>query len=218
MIKYVSTFSPDTMPDNGGSHAADQDPEPTDDPDEADMADTGRPQSVELLAERISALEAERDRLKDEAATFRDKYLRARADYDNYAKRAQRDADQAAQTAKAGLLVRLIDAAENLEKAVDHLTQKGEDTTGLHMVLSELKRTLKDNGVRTIKAEGVPFNYEHHTAVDRVETDEADEGTVLKVHQRGYLLGDKVLRHAMVTVAAKPAPAPQGSTPDGEAA
>lgn len=153
------------------------------------------------LEDRIESLEAERDRLKSEVKTLQDKFLRARADYENYAKRATREQQEAVQSAKAAALIRVAEATESLEKAVAHTTEAGADAKGLQMVVNEYWKILKDEGLRPIETDGVPFNYRHHMAVERTETDEEDDGTILEVYQRGYLLDDKVLRPAMVRVA-----------------
>ncbi len=158
------------------------------------------------LKDRIQSLEAERDRLKSEVKGLQDKFLRARADYENYAKRATREQQEAVQSAKAAALIRVAEATENLEKAVAHAVEAGADAKGLRLVVTEFWKILKDEGLRPIETDGVPFNYRHHMAVDRTQTDEHDDGTILEVYQRGYLLEDKVLRPAMVRVAVPPSP------------
>lgn len=153
---------------------------------------------------RIKQLKEERDRLKAEVKTLQEKFLRARADYENYAKRAAREQQEAVQAAKAAALIRVAEVTESLEKAVAHAVESGAEPKGLRMVVAEYWKILKDEGLRSIDTEGVPFNYRHHMAVERTETDEHEEGTILGVYQRGYLLDDKVLRPAMVRVAVPP--------------
>jgi molecular chaperone GrpE len=153
---------------------------------------------------RIKALEDERDRLKNELKDVRDKFLRARADYENYAKRAAKEAQHAIRTNVSGLLLRVIEASETLEKGLAHLKTEKVDTKGIQMVADGLKRLLKDEGVRAIETDGTPFNYRYHTAVDRTPTAEKPDGTILETYQRGYLMGDLILRPAMVRVAVPP--------------
>lgn len=178
-------------------------------------ADSDAPEEPPTLEDRIASLEAERDRLKSEVQSLQDKFLRARADYENYAKRATREQQEAVQSAKAAALIRVAEATESLEKAVAHAQEAGADAKGLQMVVNEYWRILKDEGLRPIQTDGVPFNYRHHMAVERTETEDEDDGTILEVYQRGYLLDDKVLRPAMVRVAVAPS---ARQTPDEEAA
>lgn len=162
------------------------------------------PQEPPTLEERLQSLEAERDRLKTEVKTLQDKFLRARADYENYAKRAAREQQDAVRSAKSAALIRVAEATESLEKAVTHAVEAGAEAKGLRLVVNEYWRILKDEGLRPIETDGVPFNYRHHMAVERTETDDHDDGTILEVYQRGYLLDDNVLRPAMVRVAVAP--------------
>jgi molecular chaperone GrpE len=155
-------------------------------------------------SERIQRLETERDRLKKEVREVREKFLRARADYENYARRAAREVEETIRSHKAALLMRIVDAVENLDKAIDHLTKTGGDVKGLRLVSNDLHKVLKDEGVRPIDTDGVQFNHNHHMAADRTATDEHPEGTILEVYQRGYLLNQRVLRPAMVRVAVPP--------------
>lgn len=160
------------------------------------------PSELDALHRRIRTLEEERDRLKAEVASVRDKQLRALADYDNLVKRVAKEAQDSTRSAKFALLLRAAVLAETLEKAVKELESKHPgDAKGTKLVLDELRKLLRDEGVREIESLGHAFNFKHHQAVERVETDEKPEGTVLEVIQRGYLVHGDVLRPALVKVA-----------------
>lgn len=157
---------------------------------------------AEALQERIKNLTEERDRLKAELADVRDKHLRARADYENLVKRVAKETQDSSRAAKGGILLRLLGLFETLEKAVkDAESRTGVDAKGLKLLLEEWRKFLKDEGIREIDAIGHAFNYKHHQAVDRVESADKPEGTVVEVVQRGYLHHGDILRPALVKVA-----------------
>jgi molecular chaperone GrpE len=162
----------------------------------------------EALQQRVKALEDERDRLKTELADFRDRYLRTRADYDNLVRRSQKEALDSVRAAKGSLLLRLTAVVESFDRALKDLERTSpESAKGVRLVADELRRLLKDEGVKEIETAGA-FNYRYHQAVESVETTEHPEGTILEVVQRGYLIHGEVLRHALVRVATPPRKAP----------
>jgi len=169
----------------------------------ADSSDA-EPKAEEALAQRVKALEEERDRLKSEMADYRDRFLRARADYENVVRRAQKESLDSVRAAKGILLLRFVAVLESLERAAKDLEAAAPDSAkGVRLVADEMRRLLKDEGVKEIDTSG-PFNYRYHQAVESVETSERPEGAILDVVQRGYLVHGEVLRHALVRVATPP--------------
>lgn len=159
----------------------------------------------EALAAKVHALEEERDRLKAELADARDKFLRARADYENLVRRTQKDSAESVRNAKGSMLLRVAAVAETLEKAATDASRVGpEAAKGLRLVLEDLRRLLKDEHVKEIETVGQMFNYRYHQAVESVETPDHPEGAILEVVQRGYLLSGDILRPALVRVATPP--------------
>lgn len=157
---------------------------------------------------RAKALEEERDRLKSELADLRDRFLRARADYDNLVRRSQKEALDSARAAKGSLLLRFTAVVESLDRALRDLERTSpEGAKGIRLVADEMRKLLKDEGVKEIETSG-PFNYRYHQAVESVETADQPEGTIVEVIQRGYLLAGDVLRPALVRVATSPRKAP----------
>lgn len=178
-------------------------------------AATGPPSSKEdPTLQRLKALEDERDRLKAELADTKDRYLRARADYDNLVKRSTKDALDSMRAARGSLLLRFAGVAETLEKAHQDLDKAvPANAKGVKLVLDDVRKLLKDEGIKEIETHGQAFNFRFHQAVERVETAEKPEGTILEVVQRGYLLGGEILRPALVKVAVPPRkPVAKGET------
>lgn len=158
---------------------------------------------VDALQKRVRSLEEERDRLKTELSDVRDKHLRARADYENLVKRVAKETQDSIAAAKGTLLLRLVNFVETLERAERDLQAKHpENAKGVRLVLEEARKLLRDEGVKETESVGHTFNYRYHEAVERLETDEKPEGTILEVFQRGYMIRGEVLRPALVRVAA----------------
>lgn len=125
-------------------------------------------------------------------ADLEDKWKRAVADYHNLEKRVQTQQIEFVKFANATLITRLLSIVDDLNRAVDHLQDQG-----LQLIISQLKDLLKTEGVTEIAAANLPFNAHTMEAVDTV-TGPKDQ--VVAVVTTGYMLGDKVLRPARVTV------------------
>jgi molecular chaperone GrpE len=143
----------------------------------------------------------------DEVKSLNDRYLRLAAEFENYKRLAQRDQRDQAKFANETLLKDLIPIVDNLQRAVDFSkTSPGSDqlTQGVQLTLKQFLETLSKFGVRQVSSVGEPFDPARHQAVAKIESDEQPENTILQEHQPGYLLHDRIVRPAMVTVAAAP--------------
>lgn len=149
----------------------------------------------------------------EEAKAFQDKYLRLAAEFDNFKKLAQKQKQEYLQFANESLLKELLPIVDNLERAVK-CVQEGRTTDGLvqgvELTLKQFTETLTRFGVKPIASLGVAFDPACHQAVARQESMTAAENTVIEEYQKGYWLHDRILRPAMVVVAA--APGPDGGT------
>ena len=135
-------------------------------------------------------------------ADEQDKYLRLAAEYDNYRKRTAKEKDNLYQDAKADTIKEFLAVYDNLERAV--ATEGDEDSPhkkGLEMIFHQYQEILKKLGVTEIEAQGQPFDPEKHNAVMHIDDENLGENVVSQVFQAGFLLGDKVIRHAIVQVA-----------------
>ena len=172
-------------------------------PDETDPSSAG---DAAALAQAL-------ERKTKEAAEAQDKYLRTYADFDNYRKRMQRDLAEARKYANEQMARELLGVVDHLALAIKHATEAGETNEGLHrgveLVYKQLRDALEKFGVTSFSAEGEVFDPAKHDAVMQEATDRVPENTVVQVLQQGYLYYDKVLRHAKVSVARKPASAPE---------
>ncbi|WP_455581565.1 nucleotide exchange factor GrpE [Dysosmobacter sp.] len=134
--------------------------------------------------------------------SVKDQFVRLSAEYDNYRKRTAKEKDGLYQDAKADTIKEFLAVYDNLERA--QAAEGGEDSPhkkGLEMIFHQYQEILKKLGVTEIEAKGVPFDPERHNAVMHVEDESLGENMVSQVFQAGFMLGEKVIRHAIVQVA-----------------
>ena len=132
----------------------------------------------------------------------KDQFARLAAEYDNYRKRTAKEKETLYQDAKADTIKEFLAVYDNLERAA--AAPGGEDDPhkkGLEMIFTQYKELLKKLGVEEIEAQGRPFDPERHEAVMHVDDENLGENEVAQVFQAGFVLGDKVIRHAVVQVA-----------------
>ena len=144
------------------------------------------------------------DTMADEAAQWRDKYLRLQAEFDNFRKRTLREKMELVQSGGADVLKAMLPVFDDMHRAVE-ASEKSDDIAALRegnkLVAQKFTDALKQRGVAEIEAVGKEFNADLHEAVANFPAPSEDlKGKVIDVVQRGYKLGDKVLRYAKVVV------------------
>src|SRR5438105_13111771 len=139
------------------------------------------------------------------AAEIDDRLLRLAADFDNYKKRAAREREEYVAHANERLVKELLPILDDLERALDAVGQHEEATVedGVRLVHRSLAALLEKNGVREIATEGMFDPHVHEALLS--QPSEAQEGSVIDVVQKGYTLGDRVVRPARVVIASAPA-------------
>lgn len=166
-----------------------------------------RPEEVERLREELEALKEERDELND-------RLLRKAAELDNYRRRMDREKKRRREAGKVTVLEamlevlddfeRSLDAARDLDDADDPEAAYESLKGGVEMVFQKFQDQLESLGVEPIEAQGKPFDEQLHEAMMRQPSADAEPGTVLEEVQKGYTMGDRVIRHSRVVVAAEP--------------
>lgn len=153
--------------------------------------------------QQIAALKAQVDERTNQ-------YLRIVADFDNFRKRSQKEKEDLEQQVKGNTITELLPVVDNFERARSQLKPQTEAEMSIHKsyqsVYKQLVDCLKRLGVAPMRPEGKEFDPSLHEAVMRQPSDEYPEGTVLEELVRGYFLGERILRHAMVKVASAPEP------------
>lgn len=147
-------------------------------------------------------LEQERAR----SAEYLDNWRRAAADFSNYRKRAEKETSEFSKFANSTLIARLLPVLDDLDRAFQTVPEDLRDLTwvdGVMLISRKLRAILEAEGLKAIEALGKPFDPNFHEAVIHEETDKADEGIVTGELQKGYMLGERVLRPTLVKVAKK---------------
>lgn len=170
-------------------------------PEKADVGKASRKKEAKAeKAAQTAALEQEVEKLKKELAETKDTYQRMLAEYANYKRRTEQEKEQIGLFTKAELLGKLLPTLDNLERAVE--APAGEEyKSGVDMTIRQFHEALIALGLEEIPADNQPFDPEVHHAVMREDADGVEPDTVTQVFQKGYRVGGRLLRPAMVKVA-----------------
>lgn len=161
----------------------------------------GQEESSQTRAEAQPDEGVSADTLNAALAAQEDKYLRLAAEYDNFRKRSQKEKESLWSDAKADTAAAFLPVYDNLERALKQDTADEAYKKGVEMTMNQLKEVFSKLGITEVPALGQPFDPNFHNAVMHVEDETLGENTVAEVFQAGFLLGEKVIRFAMVKVA-----------------
>ena len=169
----------------------------------APTAEGGADASVEL-SEAQNQIEA----LTREKSAIYDQLLRRQAEFENFRKRLDRERAEIYQRTRAEVLLELLPVLDNFERALMSLETSGDDAEALHQGVALIHKQLKDAvtkmGLQPVESIGKSFDPNLHEAITVEPTDEHEENTIIEEFQRGYRLGDRLLRPARVKVAGTP--------------
>jgi molecular chaperone GrpE len=148
--------------------------------------------------------DSETDKLKGEILELKDKYIRQAAEFDNFRKRSAKERLELIQTASRELMVSLLgvlDDSERAEKQMDSSEDVAAIRTGVKLVFNKLRTTLSAKGLRIMQSIGEDFNADRHEAITEVPApSENMKGKVVDEMEKGYYLGEKIIRFAKVVV------------------
>lgn len=153
----------------------------------------------------LDQLRIERDGLRVERDELRETLLRRQAEFDNFRKRTERERLEQSQYASMEVVGELVPILDDFERALAAESGSPEYAKGIQMIYQRMAESLKKTGLEPIEAVGKPFDPHLHQAIERVETNDSPENTVIGEFQRGYNFKGKLLRPSMVRVAV-PAP------------
>ena len=156
--------------------------------------------------ERISQLEEQLTAKSAECRENWDKFLRERADLENYRKRANREKEELLNYGTKSFIEEILPVVDNLERALSHASENGLTglVEGVQMTHGMLITALKKFGVTPIESAGAVFDPSFHQAMTQIPTDQQPPNTVVEEFQKGYMLKERLLRPAMVSVATAP--------------
>lgn len=151
--------------------------------------------------EEINGLKEQIDQQKEELDKQKEVFMRTAAEYDNYRKRTEREKTNIYNDATAATIQTILPVIDSLERAIESLNGADDEyTKGLNMIMAQMQESLKKLNVEGYGARGEEFNPELHNAVAQVDDPELEENQIAVVFQKGYKIGDKIIRHAMVQV------------------
>lgn len=159
-------------------------------------------EAVDIETNELDTLTEQLAEAESNLAAMRETVLRERADLDNQRKRMQRDLDMARKFANEKLLADLLPVVDNLERGLAAETaDAGALRGGVELTLRELVRVVEAGGLKTVGKPGEAFNPDQHQAMQMVADSGQPANTIVAVFQKGYMLNERLLRPALVTVA-----------------
>ena len=170
----------------------------------AEEMNTSETQPTEEAEGSVDPLEA----AQAEAAEWKDKYLRAHADFENSKKRLEKDKNNAVSYANESFAKDILSVIDSFENALAAMKSNDENDSeayakmveGVNLTYEQLKKILEKNNIKEIECEG-EFDPEVHQAIMQAESDQHESGQIVQVLQKGYTIKDRVLRPAMVSTA-----------------
>jgi molecular chaperone GrpE len=161
---------------------------------------------LEVIVDESDKLRAQIEALEKEKKETYDRLLRTAADLDNFRKRSRKDADDARLKAKEEALAAILPGIDNLERAIAAGVASGAEALldGVKLVLRQFQSGLEKVDVKSFESVGQAFDPTRHEAIAQVETEAQPPGTIVTEMQRGYTVGGRLLRPALVTVAKAP--------------
>ena len=168
-------------------------------PPEDKKEEAAKAETFTVTREQMEKMEG----LAKQLAEEHDQYLRLAAEYDNYRKRTAKEKEGIYANAKIDTIKGMLPVYDNLERGLAQFDAEDDDPhkKGLEMIFNQYKEALTRLGVTPIDCVGKEFDPERHNAVMHIEDESCGENTVVEVLQQGFMLGDKVLRFAIVKVA-----------------
>jgi molecular chaperone GrpE len=200
----------DQQPENSAPAETLTDSPATANPEEIGIENAfGAEQPIEVAvndaATEMSALAAKNAELLEQRDSFQNQYVRIAADFDNFRKRTLKEKEDLEIRIKSTTISELLAVVDNFERARTQIKPQNDGEMEIHKsyqgVYKQLVDGLKKSGVSPMRPEGQPFDPNLHEAVMRQPTEDYPEGTVIEELQRGYFMGEKILRHALVKVA-----------------
>lgn len=153
------------------------------------------------LTAEIESLTSQLREAEKKAAEYKDGWARAQADFQNYKKRLERDNELTYISMKGDIIKKILPALDDLERALQNRPADNGWANGIELIARKLQNVLESEGIKRIEAEGTEFDPNFHEAISHEPADGVKSGFVIGVVQNGYMLGERVIRPALVRVA-----------------
>jgi molecular chaperone GrpE len=149
----------------------------------------------------IEALQKQLEEAESKAAENLDGWQRAQAEFINYKNRVQRDREVDYLAMKGDIIKKVLPVLDDMERALANRPEDDSWTNGMELIVRKFQNILEAEGVKRIEAAGQPFDPNFHEAISSEPNEEVESGHVIEVMQNGYMLGERVIRPAIVRVA-----------------
>ena len=156
---------------------------------------------TEKKEKKKSKKDVELEALKNELNAKNDQLMRTAAEFDNFKKRTEREKASVAEFAKAGLIKQLLPILDNIDRAAASEKESADYIKGIEMIVKQFEAIVSNLNIEEIAKEGDTFDPNFHEAVMHIEDESFGENVIAQVLQKGYKIGDTVIRAAMVKVA-----------------
>ena len=160
-----------------------------------------QPSEVEQLSNEIESLKKQLAEAQSKAAEHKDSWLRSQAEFQNYRKRIERDNELTYITLKGDILKKILPVLDDLERALQNRSADDAWANGIELVARKFQNILESEGLKKIEALGMEFDPNFHEAISHEPADGVQSGHVIGIVQNGYMLGERVIRPALVRVA-----------------
>jgi len=157
--------------------------------------------NTEQLSAEIEALKVKLAEAESKTSEYRDSWMRSQAEFQNYKKRLERDNELTYVSMKGDIIKKVLPVLDDLERALQNRPADNSWANGIELIARKLQNLLDSEGIKRIEAEGMEFDPNFHEAISHESADGVKSGFVIAVVQNGYMLGERVLRPALVRVA-----------------
>ena len=157
--------------------------------------------ATEQLSAEIEVLKKQLEEANAKTSEFRDSWMRSQAEFQNYKKRLERDNELTYVNMKGDIVKKVLPVLDDLERALQNRPADNSWANGIELIARKLQNVLDSEGIKRIEAEGREFDPNFHEAISHEPADGVKSGFVIAVVQNGYMLGERVIRPALVRVA-----------------
>ena len=168
---------------------------------EAVATSDGGSQEVEQLSAELDVLKKKLEEAESKTSEYKDSWLRSQAEFQNYRKRLERDNEMMYTSMKGDIFKKVLPVLDDLERALQNRSADDAWASGIELVVRKFQNILESEGLKKIEALGVEFDPNFHEAISHEPANGAKSGHVIGVVQNGYMIGERVIRPALVRVA-----------------
>jgi len=155
----------------------------------------------EQIDVKIEALRSQLAEVESKASEYKDGWARSQAEFQNYKKRIERDNELIYASMKGDIIKKILPALDDLERALQNRPADDAWTDGIELIARKLNNLLDSEGVKRIEVNGMVFDPNFHEAISHEPSTDIESGYIIAVVQNGYMLGERVIRPALVRVA-----------------